>query len=187
MDLTPFILQMQEMRYVCESSWFLCVSGCFWEWYWTRADDFLLVQLALVPGDRRGYRHMIEVLLKLQHFPWMLEVKLVQPRVFKAQFAASVLWLCFVHCSAERLVWESREIRLVTMCAHAQIIVFAAAELPCSGILISSSILLQRQSVLVPLNHCIFAIGVGGQRCPHTSTHLELTSWVGIRCLVALL
>ena len=30
-DLTPFILQMQEMRYVCESSWFLCVSGCFWE------------------------------------------------------------------------------------------------------------------------------------------------------------
>ena len=31
MDLTPFILQMQEMRYVCESSWFLCVSGCFWE------------------------------------------------------------------------------------------------------------------------------------------------------------
>ena len=97
------------MRYVCESSWFLCVSGCFWEWYWTRADDFLLVQLALVPGDRRDYRHMIEVLLKLQHFPWMLEVKLVQPRVFKAQFAASVLWLCFVHCSAERLVWESRD------------------------------------------------------------------------------
>ena len=31
MDLTPFILQMQEMRYVCESSWFLCDSGCFWE------------------------------------------------------------------------------------------------------------------------------------------------------------
>ena len=154
-----------------------CVWVCVSEWYWIRADNFLLVQLAWVPGDDMIVGTWVRSCWNSSIFyrSWRSNGS---NQGFSTHSLLPLYFGFALHTVLLSASFVSSETRSLTICAHRpKSVTFKAAELPCSGIMISSSILIQRQSGLVPLNHCIFAVGVGGQRCPHMLTQLKLTPW----------
>ena len=130
-----------------------CLWVCVSEWYWIRADNFLLVQLAWVPGDDMIVGTWVRSCWNSSIFykSWRSNGS---NRGFSKHSLLPLYFGFALHTVLLSAYFVSSETRSLTICAHRpKSVTFKAAELPCSGIMISSSILIQRQSGLVPLNH----------------------------------